>query len=193
MIIGSGKTFTMMGPNHNQGVNTRAFECIFNNAARDEDNRTEIKMSMLEVYNEKVVDLLTDVKATEGLEVRMGKEGVFVEGLSEWSVTNVTEVNETITRGGHSRTIASNNVNEHSSRSHLVILVRVDRENHRTGLVTAGFMYLVDLAGSERIKSTGASGERLREAQHINKSLSSLGDVISAMVSKFIIFFYLFI
>ena len=95
----------------------------------------------------------------------------------------MAEAQNLIHRGLLNRQTASNNVNEHSSRSHLVIGVKVERENKRTGEKIVGLMQLVDLAGSERVKLTAASGQRLREAQHINKSLSSLGDVIAAMAA----------
>jgi kinesin family protein C2/C3 len=153
---------------------------------------------MVEVYNERIIDLLNnDTEEAEaenkraggrgvdlpGLEVRLGKDGSFVEGLSEWDVAGEEEVLALIEKGQGLRKVASNNINEHSSRSHLVIIVKVYRENFVSGAMTSGYMTLVDLAGSERLKTTGASGQRLREAQHINKSLSSLGDVISALGS----------
>ena len=94
------------------------------------------------------------------------------------------EVQSLIQKGSLNRQTASNNVNEHSSRSHLVVGVKIDRESRRTGERLIGRMQLVDLAGSERVKLTSATGQRLREAQHINKSLSSLGDVIAAMVGN---------
>jgi len=87
----------------------------------------------------------------------------------------MAEVQNLMQKGLSNRQTASNNVNEHSSRSHLVIGVKIERENRRTGERILGIMQLVDLAGSERIKLTAATGQRLREAQHINKSLSSLG------------------
>lgn len=82
------------------------------------------------------------------------------------------------------RTTFSNNVNEHSSRSHLVISVYARGENKATGVQSFGKLHLVDLAGSERLSRTNATGDRLKEAQNINKSLSSLGDVIAAAASK---------
>ncbi len=211
---GSGKTHTMMGdyaayfrckkagkmpPEDLRGVNVRALQSVFALAAVEaEEVRTLVKMSMVEVYNERIIDLLNnDTEEAEaenkraggrgvdlpGLEVRLGKDGSFVEGLSEWDVAGEEEVLALIEKGQGLRKVASNNINEHSSRSHLVIIVKVYRENFVSGAMTSGYMTLVDLAGSERLKTTGASGQRLREAQHINKSLSSLGDVISALGS----------
>lgn len=180
---GSGKTFTMIGDSSNNGMNIRALETIF--AIADEDNIiTTCNMSMLEVYNEKISDLLNI--SSKDLELRVGKkgQGVYVEDLSEFQVKSIEDVRALMSRGNNNRTVSSNNINEHSSRSHLVIMIRVERENMRTGNVTIGHLYLVDLAGSERIKMTNASGQRLREAQNINKSLSSLGDVINALGSN---------
>ena len=182
---GSGKTFTMVGPSGDRGVNLRAVATIFQIAESEENEvMTTVKVSIVECYNDKISDLLNTSDYKEDLEVRMGKDGgTFVENIIEVAVKSVDEVVELMNTGEGNRKTASNNVNEHSSRSHLVFIVKVDRDHIRTGLKTAGVMYLVDLAGSERVKLTSATGTRLREAQHINKSLSSLGDVISAMAS----------
>lgn len=111
----------------------RAFETLFAVAEADADFcATRIVMSMLEVYNEQVRDLLVAKPPSRSasaddasLEVRMGKDGTFVENLTEWPVRNVDEVSSLIAMGGTNRQTASNNVNEHSSRSHLVIIVKV--------------------------------------------------------------------
>ncbi len=123
----------------------------------------------------------------ESLEIRIGKQGTFVNNLSEWPIRCTEEAISLMERGMISRHVASNNFNEHSSRSHLVTLVKasistllyyiilllmymqVERLNVRNGQNTVGMLYLVDLAGSERIKLTSATGARLREAQNINK------------------------
>lgn len=106
----------------------------------------------------------------DDLEVRLGKQGTHVHNLSEWRVRTVDEALELFSRGQSNRQVASNNVNEHSSRSHLVILVKVTRTStRRGGEGVEGYLYLVDLAGSERIKQTSATGQRLKEAQNINK------------------------
>ena len=185
----------MEGVDGSRGVNFRALQSLFRISMEDNaDFKTTISISMLEVYNEKIKDLLgvaasrnaaiakADFDFTD-LEIRMGKQGVFVEHLRELPVEDMLEVQTLILKGCQNRQTASNNVNEHSSRSHLVIIIKVDRENRRSGEKLAGLMTLVDLAGSERVKLTSATGQRLREAQHINKSLSSLGDVIAALAS----------
>ena len=109
---------------------------------------------------------------------------LIVENLSEKVISNMEEVVAMLALGTKNRRVASNNVNEHSSRSHLVMVVRVDRENIRTGQISKGVLYLIDLAGSERIKNTNATGDRLKEAQHISKSLSALGDVVCSLSSN---------
>lgn len=106
-----------------------------------------------------------------------------VEGAEVLTVTSTREVQATMARAGKARAVGAHDVNEHSSRSHLLVqvTVRVDREDGRT---SHSKLNLIDLAGSERVGKTAASGQRLKEAQHINKSLSALGDVVNALASK---------
>lgn len=116
--------------------------------------------------------LALEVNIDETLEIRVGKTGTFVNELSEWPVRCLEEALSLIDRGSSNRHVASNNVNEHSSRSHLVLIIKVSRMNVRTGQHSLGVMNLVDLAGSERIKLTSATGARLKEAQNINKYIA---------------------
>ena len=159
---------------------------------------------MLEIYNECVRDMLvSDVKAdgggggaarkkawganktAGGLQVRHSKEGgVEVEGLSQVGVGSPAEVEDLIKVGLRNRAVGAHNVNEHSSRSHLVLTVHTAGRNLETGAGTRSKLHLIDLAGSERLSKTDASGERLKEAQAINKSLSALGNVVEALGSK---------
>merc|ERR1712023_267310 len=97
------------------------------------------------------------------------------------AVSSLEDVQVLLAKGAKHRSVGSNNVNEHSSRSHLVLSVKVCGVNRKTGRQSNGKLNLIDLAGSERLKSTNAEGMRLREAQNINKSLSALGDVIAAL------------
>ncbi|CAM9888775.1 unnamed protein product, partial [Phaeothamnion confervicola] len=194
---GSGKTFTMEGPREDRGVNFRALGELFDRAASEAGSRTfTFRVSMLEVYNEKVIDLLAEPVSTprgsgggggnggEGHEIRLDKRGrVYVEGLVEVEVSRLAQVEELIALGASNRTVGNNNVNLHSSRSHLVLQVDIDAVDTASGQVHVGKLNLIDLAGSERIKSTAAEGQRLREAQNINRSLSALGDVIAALGS----------
>jgi len=181
---GSGKTHTMEGPPSDPGVNTRALQELFDLAtARAEDFDISVSTSVLEIYNEDVKDLLSG--ARESLTVRAQWEGLSpVDGLSIREVADMTAVQATLQTGKSNRSTFATNMNEHSSRSHLVLSVYVTCANRASGAKTTGKLHLVDLAGSERLSKTGATGDRLKEAQNINKSLSSLGDVIAALQQR---------
>lgn len=181
---GSGKTFTMSGPPDNRGVNTRALEDLFQKTRERAGDWTDtISVSILEVYNEEIRDLLTD-KMNEKLEVKMGEHGNYVPGLTHVPVNTIDAVLQLITIADRNRASSTTNMNEHSSRSHMMLTVNVVSECHATRLVSRGKLNLVDLAGSERINKSGAQGQALKEAQNINKSLSALGDVIAARAAK---------
>ena len=182
---GSGKTFTMEGPPSDPGINQRALKELFNEAsAKGDDWSFTITVSFIEIYNEMIRDLLSDDPSYK-MEVKMNPDGgLYVPGLSFVDVNTVEDVNEVFTVGQRNRATATTNMNEHSSRSHALLCVTVTGVNKTTNTKTTGKLNLVDLAGSERVSKSGADGTRLREAQNINKSLSSLGDVIHALRSK---------
>ncbi|KAF0042677.1 hypothetical protein F2P81_004014 [Scophthalmus maximus] len=113
-----------------------------------------------------------------------GSGQLYVPGLSEFTVQSPEDINRVFELGHMNRATACTNLNEHSSRSHALLIITVCGFNSATGNRTQGKLNLVDLAGSERIGKSGAEGSRLREAQCINKSLSALGDVINALRSK---------
>jgi kinesin family protein C2/C3 len=194
---GSGKTFTMDGPQTDKGVNQRAVDQLF--TIRDERSSAQmsfvIKMSMLEVYNEQVCDLLDTsppekeggmlgVSGRNALDVRQGPNGTYVPGLVAVEVISSEDVQEIIGMGMKNRSVASHSANAHSSRSHLVITVTVEATDLKKKKTTRGVLNLIDLAGSERLSKTDAKGQTLTEAKHINKSLSALGDVIGALGKK---------
>ncbi|KAF0890136.1 hypothetical protein E2562_037938 [Oryza meyeriana var. granulata] len=187
---GTGKTFTMEGIEGARGVNYRTLEELFRIIKERQGLfQYEITVSVLEVYNEQIHDLLltgTQPGATtKRLEVRQVAEGVHhVPGLVEARVTNMNEAWEVLQTGSKARVVGSTNANEHSSRSHCMHCVMVRGENLMNGEQTKSKLWLIDLAGSERVAKTDAQGERLKEAQNINKSLSALGDVISALATK---------
>mmetsp|Transcript_34066 Transcript_34066/g.40067 ORF Transcript_34066/g.40067 Transcript_34066/m.40067 type:complete len:668 (+) Transcript_34066:232-2235(+) len=174
---GSGKTFTMEGTASQRGVNHRAISGLFEYAASSIETNYAFSVSMLEVYNESIRDLLCVPEDSVGLDIRSGS----VEGLKEYSVSSMEDVETLICQGFQTRTVGSNNVNEHSSRSHLVLCLKVAATRKGSQVTTYGKLNLVDLAGSERLKNTNAVGVRLKEAQNINKSLSALGDVVGAL------------
>jgi kinesin family protein C2/C3 len=119
----------------------------------------------------------------KGLEIRPGTE-TRVAGLKEVAVSSSAEVEQLMVAGNKNRAVGSHDMNAQSSRSHSILCIRVTGVNLHNGDDMAGKLHLIDLAGSERVGKTDCSGERLKEAQNINKSLSSLGDVIGALAKK---------
>jgi len=180
---GSGKTFTMEGPGSNPGINQRALRLLFKESDDSQDWEFTITVSVVEIYNEMLRDLLGD-DPTAKLDIKQGKEGMFVPGLNVVRVNNVDEVNEVFALGHRNRITATTDMNEHSSRSHSILMVTVYGVNKNTRTKITGKMNLVDLAGSERVSKSGAEGMRMKEAQNINKSLSGLGDVIHSLKNK---------
>ncbi|KAK2659962.1 hypothetical protein Ddye_006495 [Dipteronia dyeriana] len=183
---GSGKTFTMEGTEKNRGVNYRTLEQLFKTAEERKVTFTyNIFVSVLEVYNEQIRDLLATSPTSKKLEIRQASEGVHhVPGITEAKVENIKGVWDVLQAGSNARAVGSNNVNEHSSRSHCMLCIMVKAKNLINGECTKSKLWLVDLAGSERLAKTEAQGERLKEAQNINRSLSALGDVISSLATK---------
>ncbi|XP_068249811.1 kinesin heavy chain-like [Palaemon carinicauda] len=183
----SGKTHTMEGvigdPNL-QGIIPRIIQDIFNHIYNmDENLEFHIKVSYFEIYLDKIRDLLDVSKVN--LAVHEDKNRVpFVKGATERFVSSPEEVLEVIEMGKSNRHVAVTNMNEHSSRSHSVFLIQVKQENIESQKKLLGKLYLVDLAGSEKVSKTGAEGAVLDEAKNINKSLSALGNVISALADS---------
>uniref|UniRef100_A0A672ZUF3 Kinesin-like protein n=1 Tax=Sphaeramia orbicularis TaxID=375764 RepID=A0A672ZUF3_9TELE len=184
---GSGKTYTMEGVADDPGINQRALRLLFSEVTdKAPDWDYKITVSMVEIYNETLRNLLGDTP-TEKLDIKMNPDGsgqLYVPGLTEFTVQSPEDINRVFELGHMNRATACTNLNEHSSRSHALLIITVCGFNTATGNRTQGKLNLVDLAGSERIGKSGAEGSRLREAQCINKSLSALGDVINALRSK---------
>uniref|UniRef100_A0A8C8VFJ9 Kinesin family member 5A n=1 Tax=Pelusios castaneus TaxID=367368 RepID=A0A8C8VFJ9_9SAUR len=180
----SGKTHTMEGKLHDpqlMGIIPRIARDIFNHIyAMDENLEFHIKVSYFEIYLDKIRDLL-DVTKTN-LSVHEDKNRVpYVKGCTERFVSSPEEILDVIDEGKSNRHVAVTNMNEHSSRSHSIFLINIKQENMETEQKLSGKLYLVDLAGSEKVSKTGAEGAVLDEAKNINKSLSALGNVISAL------------
>lgn len=180
----SGKTHTMegvIGDPVKQGIIPRIVNDIFNHIYTMEMNlEFHIKVSYYEIYMDKIRDLLDVSKVN--LSVHEDKNRVpYVKGATERFVSSPEDVFEVIEEGKSNRHIAVTNMNEHSSRSHSVFLINVKQENLENQKKLSGKLYLVDLAGSEKVSKTGAEGTVLDEAKNINKSLSALGNVISAL------------
>ena len=140
----------------------------------------EIKISMIEIYMEKVRDLIDPTKTDLKIREERSK-GVFVEGVTEVSVVEEAEVYQIMKLGNENRAIGCTDMNAQSSRSHSCFIVSISQRNTRDFSSRAGKLYLVDLAGSERVDKTGAAGNTLKEANMINKSLSQLGLVINSL------------
>ncbi|XP_040026267.1 kinesin heavy chain isoform X1 [Gasterosteus aculeatus] len=180
----SGKTHTMEGKLHDHqlmGIIPRIAHDIFDHIySMDENLEFHIKVSYFEIYLDKIRDLL-DVSKTN-LAVHEDKNRVpYVKGCTERFVSSPEEVMDVIDEGKNNRHVAVTNMNEHSSRSHSIFLITIKQENMETEKKLSGKLYLVDLAGSEKVSKTGAEGAVLDEAKNINKSLSALGNVISAL------------
>ncbi|KAG5244836.1 kinesin protein [Salix suchowensis] len=185
---GTGKTFTMEGSPENRGVNYRTLDELFRlSQERSGIMRYALFVSMMEVYNEKIRDLLIESsnQPPTKLEIKQTAEGTQeVPGLAETRVTGTEDVWDLLKSGSRARSVGSTSANELSSRSHCLLRVTVKGENLINGQKTRSHLWMVDLAGSERVGKIDVEGERLKESQFINKSLSALGDVISALASK---------
>jgi hypothetical protein len=202
---GSGKTFTMEGTKNNRGVNYRTLETLFNDIGEREDCEFELSMSMLEIYNENVRDLIS--ASGSSLSIREGPNGFYLPDatrkmvwlIPQWrvpfcdtmirdvscgQVSSMAQVLDVFSTASKNRATACTNMNEHSSRSHCILSIYIDSTHSTSGIKTSSKLHLVDLAGSERLSRSGAEGDRMREACSINKSLSCLSDVISARANK---------
>ncbi|XP_019391036.1 PREDICTED: kinesin-like protein KIFC3 isoform X1 [Crocodylus porosus] len=184
---GAGKTYTMEGTPDNPGINQRALQLLFSEVrGKASDWNYVISVSVAEIYNEALRDLLGK-EPQEKLDIKLCPDGsgqLYVPGLTEFQVQSVEDINKVFEFGHINRATECTNLNEHSSRSHALLIITVRGFDYSTGLRTTGKLNLVDLAGSERVGRSGAEGNRLREAQYINKSLSALGDVIYALRSR---------
>lgn len=183
---GTGKTHTMMGEvkTPQKGIIPRLVESIFNGIEEAPlDIEFTVKLSYIEIYNEKVRDLLATAPGKDNLRIREGAKGVWIEDVTESYVGTNEQVLDIMNQGQSARSIAATNMNAESSRSHSVFILTLGQRNTKTESKKASKLILVDLAGSEKIAKTGAEGKTLKEAQHINKSLSALGNVINALTS----------
>ncbi|KAL0418862.1 UNVERIFIED_CONTAM: Kinesin-like protein KIN-14I [Sesamum radiatum] len=166
---GSGKTYTMTGPkeltDQSQGVNYRALRDLFLLADQRKDTFCyNVSVQMIEIYNEQT--------------------GLSVPDASLVRVSSTSDIIDLMNLGQRNRAVGATALNDRSSRSHSCLTVHVQGRDLTSGNIIRGCMHLVDLAGSERVDKSEVTGDRLKEAQHINKSLSALGDVISSLAQK---------
>jgi len=191
---GSGKTYTMMGTEMAIGLIPRICEGLYSRMTKERQSENgqvsyKTEVSYMEIYNEKVRDLLrSESSGTQhNLRVREHpKDGPYVEDLSRHSVMDYTEISKLIDTGNSRRATASTNMNDVSSRSHAIFTIRFSQAKYCSGMPseTMSKIHLVDLAGSERASLTGADGDRLKEGGSINRSLVCLGTVISSLGKK---------
>ena len=179
---GSGKTHTMIGNPSCPGMIPRSLEQIFTSAEKMKDQgwKYSISVSMLEIYNEEYKDLLgKKLPAGKQHTVKHDQQGkTSVSYMTDVKVTSMEKVNTLLNKAMSVRSVAATQCNEHSSRSHFVFRLNIEGSNDTLGQTVNGVLNLVDLAGSERLSKSQATGDRLKETQNINKSLSALGDVI---------------
>ncbi|KAM8712863.1 hypothetical protein ACLKA7_013229 [Drosophila subpalustris] len=188
---GSGKSYTMMGSQESKGIIPRLCDKLFSAIANKSTPELmyKVEVSYMEIYNEKVHDLLDPKPNKQSLKVREHNVlGPYVDGLSQLAVSSFQDIDNLMTEGNKSRTVAATNMNAESSRSHAVFSVVLTQilTDQATGVSgeKVSRMSLVDLAGSERAVKTGAVGDRLKEGSNINKSLTTLGLVISKLADQ---------
>ncbi|XP_061187944.1 kinesin-like protein KIF28P [Saccostrea echinata] len=192
---GSGKSYSMVGYGNNKGIVPIFCEELFKGVegkkqTAGENEEYQVTLSMLEIYNEQVRDLLNpkSIATKGGLKVRQHpSKGFYVESLISCPVSSYTDIENKISEGTRNRTVAATNMNATSSRAHTIVAITfVQKTPNETGqsMTRSSSVNLVDLAGSERAESTGATGDRLKEGSAINQSLSTLGNVISALADQ---------
>nr|CCA24196.1 kinesinlike protein putative [Albugo laibachii Nc14] len=186
---GSGKTFTMTGNNALPGLSPRAIRHLFSRIAELDDQCTiTLQAYMIELYNDTLIDLFALVdghSSSDKLDIKKNEKGlVYVQNATIKVCTSAQQTLKLFEQANLKRQVGATKMNAESSRSHSVLSILVRATHKSTKVTTTGKISLVDLAGSERAGKTGATADRLKEAQAINKSLSALGDVIAALSSN---------
>ncbi|KAL6113275.1 uncharacterized protein ACO6RY_11602 [Pungitius sinensis] len=181
---GSGKSYSMVGYGPNKGLVPKLCGRLFQAIRENQDTRQcQVFFSMLEIYNEQVVDLLSRGSRTPGgLRVREEQQrGFYVEALRTVPCDSATQVEQLMEQGTRTRTTAATNMNANSSRSHMLIILQLKQIFSKESITKQSNINLVDLAGSERQRSSGSEADRLKEGTAINLSLTTLGNVISSL------------
>jgi hypothetical protein len=177
----------MNGVPGQEGVAPRTIDEIFASIERQKDRKEcQVSFSMAELYRNDLIDLLRDKDVAradaDNLPCKLDKDGnVVIDGINEKVCDVPAELMELYMYGMNMRTVAATAMNSESSRSHLIFIVRVKTKNKHTGETVSGKILICDLAGSERLKKSQVTGDMQKEAIEINKSLTALGDVISAL------------
>jgi len=186
---GTGKTFTMDGTDEKPGLVPRAMGGVFSVIGERQAHFThECFLSMIEIYNENIRDLLADTKeAPSGKKLEIMRDtlvGMYVKDCTSEPVHTASHCRTLIKQGNATRTTTATGLNDQSSRSHMLVTLTVRTTDLHTGDHYVGKLSLVDLAGSERLAKSQTSGQALKETQAINKSLSALGTVIAALATQ---------
>lgn len=182
---GSGKTFTMYGPKSDKGAVCRAIDDVFKAGEEaKEKNEVELSVGMVELYCAAFSDLFNKMPQPPPLTIRKDQAGsTYLENQVEKVCKNADEMWGMVEHAFDNRRTAATAMNADSSRSHLIVTVKVKMTNKTTGQKSQGKLVMVDLAGSERVKDSMVEGDQLKEAIEINKSLTVLGDVFEQLVS----------
>ncbi|KAK3563580.1 hypothetical protein QTP86_030937, partial [Hemibagrus guttatus] len=183
---GSGKSYSMMGFGANKGLVPNLCHSVFTYITDTQDRcqcQVCVFFSMLEIYNEQVIDLLSrSSRSASGLRVREDQQrGFYVEGLRRVACDSAVQVEQLMEQGTRTRTTAATHLNANSSRSHMLIIIQLKQIFSKECITKQSNINLVDLAGSERQRSSGSEVDRLKEGTAINLSLTTLGNVISAL------------
>ncbi|XP_038714888.1 kinesin-like protein KIN-1 [Tripterygium wilfordii] len=186
---GAGKTYSMEGPGvleqeeEKKGLLPRVVDGLFNGIrASDASTKYTIKLSMVEIYMERVRDLYDLSK--DNIQIKESKtKGILLSGVTEVSISDPMEALQSLSKGISNRAVGETQMNMASSRSHCIYIFTIQQELKVDKRLKTGKLVLVDLAGSEKAEKTGAEGKVLEEAKMINKSLSALGNVINALTS----------
>ncbi|KAF1393022.1 hypothetical protein PFLUV_G00034080 [Perca fluviatilis] len=181
---GSGKSYSMVGYGPNKGLVPKLCDRLFQAIRENQDTRQcQVFFSMLEIYNEQVVDLLSrGSRNPGGLRVREEQQrGFYVEGLRTVPCDSAPQVEQLMEQGTRTRTTAATHMNANSSRSHMLIILQLKQIFSKESITKQSNINLVDLAGSERQRSSGSEADRLKEGTAINLSLTTLGNVISSL------------
>uniref|UniRef100_UPI00398EC04C kinesin-like protein KIF28 n=1 Tax=Pristiophorus japonicus TaxID=55135 RepID=UPI00398EC04C len=183
---GSGKSHSMTGYGGNKGLVPMICEELFQEIKQhqNKDRLFYVYFSMFEIYNEQVCDLLSKIRKPNGLRVREGRHGFYVECLKSVPCNSFKQLEAFLDQGIRNRSAASTNWNTTSSRSHMVISIHFQQVFTDQLTMKHSEIDLVDLAGSERQRSAGVTSDRFNEARAINLSLTTLGNVISSLSDK---------
>ena len=184
----SGKTHTMQGPDIEnielQGIIPRMVRTLFTRIENaSEDIVFTVHVSMVEIYNERIKDLIDPTKDNLRIQNKAGK-GVYLQDVHQEHINSEDQIYSLMRVGNSNRAISATNMNAESSRSHSIFILTITQNNTADLSCKVGKLYLVDLAGSERIAKTGAEGQTLDEAKSINQSLTTLGKVINALTDS---------